>query len=95
MAAAPEVLILMPCGFSVERTLREFHELVSRVDWDALPAVRAGKVFAVDASSFFSRPGPRLVEGTEILASLCHPTLFGEPEIQQAQRVDILPNRCV
>lgn len=66
--AAPEVLVLMPCGFDERRTLEEWEALKERPEWQAIPAVAAGRVFAVDGSSFFSRPGPRLVDGLEVLA---------------------------
>jgi len=76
IAAAPEILIVMPCGFSIERTRRELGRLTSHPDWHRLPAVQHGRVFAVDAVSYFSRPGPRLVQGVEILAAICHPSRF-------------------
>ena len=66
----------MPCGFSIERTRRELGRLTSHPDWHRLPAVQHGRVFAVDAVSYFSRPGPRLVQGVEILAAICHPSRF-------------------
>jgi iron complex transport system substrate-binding protein len=78
-SCAPEILILMPCGFSVERTLDEIHLLTNRPGWEDLPAVGQGKVFAVNGHAYFSRPGPRLVDGTEILAHLVHPELFTDP----------------
>ncbi len=77
LAAEPDVLVLMPCGFSINRTLRELNQLTVHPGWRDLPAVRNGRVFAVDASSFFSRPGPRLVDGVAILAALFHPSRFG------------------
>jgi len=77
LAVAPDVLVLMPCGFSINRTLRELNQLTVHPGWQDLPAVRNGRVFAVDASSFFSRPGPRLVDGVAILAALFHPSRFG------------------
>ncbi|MGH7206086.1 MAG: cobalamin-binding protein [Nitrospiraceae bacterium] len=77
LAAAPDVVVLMPCGFSVHRTLRELTQLTVHPGWQDLPAVRNGRVFAVDASSYFSRPGPRLVDGVAILAALFHPSRFG------------------
>ena len=76
LAAAPDVVVLMPCGFSVNRTLRELNQLTTHPGWEDLPAVRNGRAFAVDASSYFSRPGPRLVDGVAILASLFHPSRF-------------------
>ena len=79
LSCAPEILILMPCGFSVDRTLDEIHLLTNRPGWEGLPAVRRGKVFAVNGHAYFSRSGPRLVDGTEILAHLVHPELFADP----------------
>jgi iron complex transport system substrate-binding protein len=76
LSCAPEILILMPCGFSVDRTLDEIHLLTNRPGWEDLPAVRQGKVFAVNGHAYFSRSGPRLVDGIEILAHLVHPELF-------------------
>lgn len=78
LAAEPDVLVLMPCSFSAERTLREIGLVTDRPGWERLPAVRSGRVFAVDSSSFFSRPSPRLVEGVAMLAAIFHPALFGE-----------------
>ena len=79
--AAPEVLILMPCGFDAERTIKEARALRGLPDWDELPAVNSGRVWAVDANSYFSRPAPRLVDGVEILARILHPEAFpGAPE---------------
>jgi iron complex transport system substrate-binding protein len=86
-AAAPEVLVLMPCGFSVTRTLREISGLVSHPEWGRLPAVRNQRIFAVEAGSFFSRPGPRLIEGVALLAALCHPLLFGKDVPPGAHRI--------
>ena len=75
-AARPEALVLMPCGFDTGRALREARALPGLEGWGDLPAVRSGRVWAVDANSFFSRPAPRLVEGVEILARLLHPEAF-------------------
>ncbi len=75
-ASAPEIVVLMPCGFTIERTLSEMHRLTSRPGWNDLPAVRHDNVFVVDAAAYFSRPGPRLVQGVEILAAICHPSQF-------------------
>jgi iron complex transport system substrate-binding protein len=73
---APDVIVLMPCGFDVPRTLREAPALKHFDGWRDLPAVKAGNVFAVNGHAFFSRPGPRLVDGLEILAHLIHPEVF-------------------
>ena len=74
--AAPEVMVLMPCGFDESRTLREWEPLKDLPAWQAIPAAANGQVFPVDGSKFFNRPGPRLVDGLEILARLIHPALF-------------------
>jgi iron complex transport system substrate-binding protein len=72
--AAPEVIVLMPCGFDANRAIEEASRVLPGLPgWDDLPAVQAGRVWAVDANSYFSRPAPRLVEGVEILASILHP----------------------
>jgi iron complex transport system substrate-binding protein len=75
--ASPDVLICMPCGFTAERTVREAERLADHPHWKQLPAVRHGQTYAVDAVSYFSRPGPRLIEGVAILAAAFHPSLFG------------------
>lgn len=71
--AGPEVVVVMPCGYGREGATKEFTATDLPAGWESLPAVRDGKVFAVDASGYFSRPGPRLVGGVEILASILHP----------------------
>lgn len=76
--AAPDALVLMPCGFDVERAAREAHFLPELSGWDELPAVRNERVWVVDANSYFSRPAPRLVEGVEVLARILHPEVFPE-----------------
>jgi iron complex transport system substrate-binding protein len=72
----PEVLIIMPCGCDLEKAASEAKQLSAYPGWSDLPAVRNNRVYAVDANSYFARPGPRLVEGTELLAHLLHPALF-------------------
>jgi Uri superfamily endonuclease len=76
LAAQPEVLVLACCGYPVERTLQDLPILQSYPGWKALPAVRGGRVFAVDGSAYFSRPGPRVVDSLEILATILHPERF-------------------
>src|ERR1700735_4505760 len=77
----PDVIVVMPCGYDAERTAREFRSLKLPEGCDSLPAVRDGRIFAVDANAYFSRPGPRLADGVELLAHLLHPDVFdaGEP----------------
>lgn len=83
----PEVVVLAPCGYYKEETLRALESTLLPHAWGKLPAVRQGRVWAVDATSYFSRPGPRVVEGAEILLRIIHPELFGEPDAAQAVRV--------
>ena len=71
--AKPEVILLMPCGFDTRRTLRESTPLRILEGWNDLPAVKAGNVYALNGNAYFSRPGPRLINGLEILAGIIHP----------------------
>jgi iron complex transport system substrate-binding protein len=71
--AAPEVLILMPCGFPIERTRRELPLLTGQSWWRKLPAVRDHRVYLVNGPAYFNRAGPRLIDGIELLAGLLHP----------------------
>ncbi len=73
---APEVLIITPCGFNLDKVVELTPQLFSLPGWSELPAVLHGRVYAVDANSYFARPGPRVVEGTELLAHLIHPNIF-------------------
>ena len=72
-AADPDVIVAMPCGFDLARTRREMAALERLPGWDALRAVRTGRVAVVDGHQYFNRPGPRLVESAEILAEILHP----------------------
>lgn len=74
--SAPEVAVLMPCGFHLDRTRNEAAILTSKPWWKDLPAARTNRVWIADGSAYFSRPGPRLVEGLEILAHILHPEIF-------------------
>ena len=86
--AAPEILVLMPCGFDAARAAGEARVLRRMPGWEDLPAVENGRVWAVDANSYYSRPAPRLVEGVEILARILHPEVFPEaPEPEAAARL--------
>ncbi len=89
VSCAPEILILMPCGFAVDRVLDEIHLLTRLAGWDGLSAVQREKVFAVNGHAYYNRSGPRLVDGLEILAHLIHPELFPGPAPDGAlKRVD-------
>ncbi len=86
VAADPEVLVVMPCGFSLARTLVEMPSFAARPGWAELSAVRRGEVYAVDGNAFFSRPGPRLVDSVEIMAGLLHPDAVPPPPAEAALR---------
>jgi iron complex transport system substrate-binding protein len=74
LAAAPDILLVMPCGFSVEKTRTELLQLMQYPDqWRLSPAL-AEHTYLVDASSYFSRPGPRLIDGIELLATILYPS---------------------
>lgn len=73
--AAPEVLVLMPCGYASQGAQAQAGLLLKQPGWVALPAVQQNRVFAVDGG-YFNRPSPRVVDGTELLAHLLHPNLF-------------------
>lgn len=71
--ARPEVLLLMPCGFDTRRAVKESAPLRALPGWNDLPAVKCGNVYALNGNAYFSRPGPRLINGLEILARVIHP----------------------
>jgi iron complex transport system substrate-binding protein len=72
---AAEIIVVMPCGYSLRRAIDEFDFQALPTSWENLPAIRDKRVFGVDANSYFSRPGPRLADGVELLAHLFHPQL--------------------
>ena len=87
-AYAPEVIVLIPCGYYKEDILRQLPGAKLPEGWNDLPAVKDNAVWATDATSYFSRPGPRVVDGVEILARILHPGIFGAPNDSQAIRVE-------
>jgi iron complex transport system substrate-binding protein len=70
VAAEPEILVLMPCGFDLDSTLAASRDLTTRPEFGRLPCARSGRVVAVDGSSYYNRPGPRIVDGLEIMAAI-------------------------
>jgi len=72
----PDILILLPCGFDLERIIREYQSLSHNHQWNSLRAVQTDMVFALDALSYFSRPSPRIITGIEILAKIFNPQSF-------------------
>jgi iron complex transport system substrate-binding protein len=75
-ASSPDLIVVMQCGLTAARNATQFKTMSLRETFKDLPAIRNLRLFAVDANSYFSRPGPRLAEGVEILAHLLHPEVF-------------------
>ncbi|HEX7698303.1 MAG TPA: cobalamin-binding protein [Candidatus Acidoferrum sp.] len=82
--AAPEILLIAPCGYTAERARDEYKSMSFPEPWRAIPAVRNGRVYALEASSYFSRPGPRLATGIEALAKLFLPAIEVSREAETA-----------
>jgi len=72
LASSPEIIVLMVCGFDLKRTVEEFNLLSESEFWKQY----GGEIYAVDGSAYFSRPGPRIIEGIEILGEIIHPGIF-------------------
>jgi|SRR5579872_1347779 len=77
----PDIIILMPCGFDIKRTILEYEKLANHPQWKSLVAVQNNKVYAVNANEYFSKPGPRTVTGLEILAKIIHPKTYADLKI--------------
>ena len=77
-ASAPDVIVVMPCGFKLSQTRPELPRLVQRPEWQQLPAVRNRRVYAADGNAYLNRPGPRIVESAELLAGLIQPGFFAD-----------------
>lgn len=86
--ANPDFLLLMPCGFDVRRAVKESAPLRNLDGWNDLLAVKTGRVYAFNGSAYFSRPGPRLVKGLEVLARIIHPHSI-EPSVSPSEVVQI------
>ena len=86
----PDIIILMPCGFDVSRTILEYEKLQESKIWKQMRAVRDGEVYAVNANEYFSKPGPRTVTGLEILATIINPDTFRDLHIPKnsVQKID-------
>lgn len=74
----PDKILLMPCGFNIERTIKEYKNtnLNNNQEWNNLRAIKNNELYVVDAGSYFSKPGPRIISGIEILAKIISPTEF-------------------
>ncbi len=85
--ADPDVMALMPCGFSVEETRRDLHYLTERPGWNDLASVQSQRVALLDGNAYFNRPGPRLYRAIEVLASVLHPEAVApEPPVATWER---------
>ena len=82
--ASPDVILVAPCGFDLARASADADRLLANADW---AWARETQVWAVDANSFLSRPGPRVVDGIELLAQVLHATVFGAPSSSAARRL--------
>ncbi len=76
VTADPDIILVLPCGFDIARARREMPALTARAEWSSLSAVASGRIYLLDGSQFFNRPGPRLADSLEILAELFHPDIF-------------------
>jgi len=82
--ANPDIIVMMPCGFDVKRTVSEYNSvLTNNPDWNELKAVKEKNVYAVDANSYFSKPSLRTITGIEILAKIIHPDVFGDLQLPE------------
>lgn len=89
----PEIIVLSPCGFDANQVMGEAHVLASYQGWEEIPAFQSSRIYAVNASAYFSRSGPRVVDGLEILAHITHPELF--PENSHPEAVKIVPKELI
>lgn len=84
ITAQPEVLVVAPCGYNAEQARAEYGSVTFPREWQEMPAVRNNQIYYLDANAYFSRPGPRLITGLEILAKLFHPGITVSPEAEQS-----------
>ena len=80
--AAPEILLIAQCGYSAKQARDEYVRMSFPEEWSAIPAVRNSRVYALNASGYFSRPGPRLISGIEALAKILHEGIAVSPEAE-------------
>jgi iron complex transport system substrate-binding protein len=91
--ARPEIIVLALCGYDIDRARRDYDLLTQFPGFNSIPAEQAGEIYIVDASAYFARPGPRIVDSLEILAGILHPTEFPEfvtrgPDDPRVMRID-------
>jgi len=83
----PDVIVMIPCGYYISDILRQLENTYFPSNWREIPAIQNGEVWALDATSYFSRPAPRVVDGSEILAKIFHPQIFGAPNATEAVKI--------
>lgn len=86
LEADPDIILIMPCGFGLERTVKELPALTSKDGWGRLAAVRTNHVYIADGNQYFNRPGPRLLDSLQILAEIFHPRAFARVYSDKAWR---------
>ena len=93
--ARPEIMVLALCGYDVDPARRDYELLKNFPQFDSLPATRNGEIYLVNASAYFARPGPRIVDSLEILAGILHPKEFPEFVCRSdgVQRIGIIASR--
>jgi iron complex transport system substrate-binding protein len=93
VVAAPDIILVSPCGYSAQQARDEYHAMSHSEEWSALPAVQCGRVYALEANSYFSRPGPRLITGIEALAKIfLHSSSATTPS--RPHRLRLILSRC-
>lgn len=83
----PDTIVMIPCGYYTADILRQLEHTRFPSNWREIPAIKNGEVWALDATSYFSRPAPRVVDGAEILAKIFYPEIFGAPTPQEAVKI--------
>jgi len=83
--ARPEIIVLALCGYDVDLAQRDYELLREFPGFDSLPAASTGEIYLVNASAYFARPGPRVIDSIEILAGILHPKEFPEFAFRNAQ----------
>lgn len=89
----PDIITVMPCGYAIDKTLAEISHLTKRDGWKQLRAVRNKQVYLLDGNQYFNRPGPRLVDSTQILAEVFHPSIFRDEYTQHAGWINLATHR--
>jgi len=93
LSARPEIVVLMSCGYNLERNIDVWRSTKLPPGWHQIPAVQNDRIYAVDANSYFSRPGPRLSEGVALLATILHPTRIGATNARRGDSVRHIPSQ--